>query len=100
MEFETDALVKVIEVWWSYALLASIIWYSLTKWIPYIVDKHNERLKEQDDVYKSSLRSISTSFTTYMDKSMGWHEKHTDKLEIVNRKVESIENKVDIIIKK
>lgn len=93
MEF--DILIELLESWWSFILLALIIWYTLSKWIPFMIDKHNERLKEQDWVYKTSLREISSSFTNYMDKLLMWHEEHNKTLVECYKRISHIESKVD-----
>ena len=79
-------ILKLLEQGWDFVLLALIVWYAMAKWLPYVFDKQNERLREQDIVYKDSLTKISDSFITYMEKSMGWHEKHSINLKKLMKK--------------
>jgi uncharacterized protein HemX len=47
-------------------------------------------LDRQNETYKDSLDKITSSFTSYMDKSMTWHEKHSDQLNRVENKLDNL----------
>lgn len=85
----------------SFWVLLVIIWYVILKAIPNAIkdfretlkeqnESHREEMKEQNETYKNSLDRIAGNFTTYMERSIHWHDRHTEHLTRVEWKVDNI----------
>lgn len=85
-----NTILNLIKDGSSYVVLIIIVWYWLSKWIPFAINKFGEILREQNDTYKGSLEKITSSFTTYVEKSMSWHEKHSEQLNRVENKIDNL----------
>ncbi len=84
------SILNIIKDGSSYVALIVIVWYSISKGIPFAINKFSDILKEQNETYKQSLKDISTTFTSYFETSMDWHSKHSDQLTRVETKIDNL----------
>ena len=79
---------QIVEVWvvqWLFILIVvGFIW----KWIPFIVKEFTEintnfliAVKEQQELFKTTLQSISDDFVKRVEASERWHETHSKQLD-------------------
>jgi hypothetical protein len=87
---DAKILEQIIKEWWYFVILFLIIWYSLNKWFPLIVERFLSKINDVNDNFKKSLDQVVKVFEKNMNRSEAWHLKHNDELKRINDKLDHL----------
>jgi len=88
------------EKWIIYGLFVFTFLMSVYKWIPYLVSKFDNVVKQftelttqQQNIFKESLDRISESFLNQISTSNEWHKSHAEHLSRIEEWIKNLWNK-------